>query len=210
MDNFPLRIVKVLMLNPPGVVQAMLGLVRLFVKKKIMDRLEIVQRDDITNFIDEDQLWTEFGGSCEYSIERLIQDIDDYHNDNPGSSTLRIHTISKKGKKKSKNNEVEVVEENGAHEENTNHLSPSRKIPKKKTPKPQPETIPISTSPLPEGINPEDIPEEVLLQLQNAPQDNFVEESDEETNSFIEKIDKSSDSNISNGSNRKVKRSGDS
>jgi len=62
MDNFPLRIKKVLILNPPPIIQAILSCIRIFLKKKIMDRMEIVKQEDILNFVDEDQLWTEVGG----------------------------------------------------------------------------------------------------------------------------------------------------
>jgi len=96
MDNFPLRIKKVLILNPPPIIQAVLSCVRIFIKKKIMDRMEVVQTEDILNFIDEDQLWTGVGGKCEYTIDDYIQSIDDYD----PSSKIRLHTITKKDKKK--------------------------------------------------------------------------------------------------------------
>jgi len=96
MDNFPLRIKKVLILNPPPIIQAILSCVRIFLKKKIMDRMETVRMEDILNYVDEDQLWTGVGGNCEYTIDDLIQSIDDYD----PTSKIRLHTITKKDKKK--------------------------------------------------------------------------------------------------------------
>jgi len=67
-----------------------------------MDRMEVVKTEDILNFVDEDQLWTEVGGKCNYTIDNLIQSID---NSDP-SSKIRLHSITKKIRKKSQNQAI--------------------------------------------------------------------------------------------------------
>jgi len=100
MDNFPLRIQKVILLNPPSIVPALISCFRIFIKKKIMDRIEISTVEDLENFIDKDNLWQDFGGNVEYTVQDLIDSITSY---NP-SKKLRVRSVSKKGdtKKNSK------------------------------------------------------------------------------------------------------------
>jgi len=98
MDNFPLRIAKVLILNPPSIINAVISCARIFVKKKIMDRISICQKDQILDHIDADQLWSEFGGNVEYSMDDLIETITERMSENP----LRLHTITKNKNKKNK------------------------------------------------------------------------------------------------------------
>jgi hypothetical protein len=95
MDNFPLRIQKVLLINPPSIIQAIMGIVRVFIKKKIMDRIQIIQQEDLTNYIDADSLWSEFGGNVDFTVEDLVHAIDDHSSYHP-----RLHTITKNKKKK--------------------------------------------------------------------------------------------------------------
>jgi len=91
MDNFPLRIAKVLIINPPGIINAVMGCAKIFVKKKIMDRIQIIQKDQILDYIDPSQLWNEFGGDVEYTVDNLIDAITQRLDESP----LRLHTITK-------------------------------------------------------------------------------------------------------------------
>jgi len=92
MDNFPLRIQKVLLIHPPPIVPALLSCFRIFMKKKLMDRIEVINPEELPNFIDKDQLWSEFGGNCDYNPQLLIESVNDF---NP-TQKLRLRSISKK------------------------------------------------------------------------------------------------------------------
>jgi len=119
MDNFPMRIQKVFLLNPPSIINAVIGCARVFVKKKIMDRIQIIQKDQLLDHIDADQLWSEFGGDVEYSIPIMVESINERLKESP----LRLHTITKnKNKKKKgikesgktdKTDQIEIKEEEG-------------------------------------------------------------------------------------------------
>jgi len=76
MDNFPMKISQVLVLNPPGIFKPLLAGSRLFVKKKIMDRIQIVEPEDLLNFISSDQLSADFGGDLQFTIETYIDWVD--------------------------------------------------------------------------------------------------------------------------------------
>jgi hypothetical protein len=192
MDNFPLRISKVLIINPPGIMTAVMSCAKIFVKKKIMDRIQIVQKEQILDHIDADQLWTEFGGDVEYTVDNLIDTITQRLEESP----LRLHTITKNNKKlkkskKTKEKEYEIDHNNEDIDED--HLKKPKKTSKRKK----------STENNLDGINTTDIPPEVLEQLKNNP-DQTSDNSDEETNSFLEKIvDKSEEESIRNSNNTK-------
>jgi len=97
MDNFPLKIKKILLINPPSILSTLLSVVRLFMKKKLLDRVEVIRREDLSNYIEEDQLWSEMeGGKCEYHAEDLIESIGDWS----PTKKIRTYNIVKKDKKK--------------------------------------------------------------------------------------------------------------
>jgi len=64
-----------------------------------MDRIQIIQKEQLLDYIDADQLWEDAGGSVEYSVDNLIDDITDRIKESP----LRLHTITKNKKKKIRN-----------------------------------------------------------------------------------------------------------
>jgi len=57
-----------------------------------MDRIQIARQEQILEYIDADQLWSEFGGNVEYSMDNLTDAITERMSENP----LRLHTITKK------------------------------------------------------------------------------------------------------------------
>jgi len=91
MDNFPMRIQKVFILHPPSIINAVIACARVFVKKKIMDRIQIVTKEQLLDHIDADQLWSELGGTVDYSIEQMIESISERLKESP----LRLHTRHK-------------------------------------------------------------------------------------------------------------------
>jgi hypothetical protein len=105
-DNFPMRIQKVLLINPPSIINTVISCMKIFMKKKIMDRIEIIDRNDVVNFIDEENLWEDFGGKCEFSVKQLIKSLDDHD----PTSKIRLRSIAKRGKKKPSKTEKPKVE----------------------------------------------------------------------------------------------------
>jgi len=60
-----------------------------------MDRIQTVTQEEILDHIDEDNLWSEFGGNCEYSVDDLIEGITQRLEESP----IKMHTITKNKKK---------------------------------------------------------------------------------------------------------------
>jgi len=69
LDNFPMRTCKIMILNPPWILNAFLGGLRLVIKKKVMDRVYVVDKpEDLLDHIDKDSLLQEYGGELEYTV----------------------------------------------------------------------------------------------------------------------------------------------
>src|SRR5690606_27617074 len=61
-DTFPIPFKKIIVLNAPLAFKTLVLIVRVFTKKKIMDRLALMETKDLTDLIDEDMLADEYGG----------------------------------------------------------------------------------------------------------------------------------------------------
>jgi len=163
MDNFPLRIHKVLLINPPSIIGAIIGCIRVFVKKKIMDRIQTISSfNELLNFIDEDNLWNEFGGNCQYTIPELLEDITNRLNEKP----LKIPTLTK-------NKKPTGMRLSARGTSNSNHEVDS---PKKSTKRKIKKNVEI------DGVNMDDIPPEVLSELQEGNDEPDI--SDDESNNL--------------------------
>jgi hypothetical protein len=69
LDNFPMRTCKIMILHPPWILNAFLGGLRLVIKKKVMDRVYVVDKpEDLLEHVERDSLLKEYGGELEYSI----------------------------------------------------------------------------------------------------------------------------------------------
>jgi hypothetical protein len=68
-DTFPMRWGMMVLMNPPFIIKAILGLMRVFLKKKIMNRIRILSKESLTDFIDRKFIPREFGGDFEWPIE---------------------------------------------------------------------------------------------------------------------------------------------
>jgi len=64
-NNFPMRIQSILVVDPPArwFLRLLLKLAKTFMKAKIVSRVQILQREEVAEYIDADQLITEFGGN---------------------------------------------------------------------------------------------------------------------------------------------------
>jgi len=75
-NNFPQRIKGIYIVNPGFVVKGLMAIARLFLKKKILDRVRLINKpEDLLNLVDKDQLITYFGGTLEFSFEDMINSI---------------------------------------------------------------------------------------------------------------------------------------
>jgi len=73
MDTFPMKVKHVLVVNAPGIFKSLLAAARLFVKKKVTDRIQLLDSmSDLKKYIDEDTLPVEFGGKCKYRMEDYL------------------------------------------------------------------------------------------------------------------------------------------
>jgi len=69
LDNFPMRTCKIMIINPPWILNAFLGGLRLVIKKKVMDRVYVVEKpEDLLDHIDAESLLREYGGELDYAI----------------------------------------------------------------------------------------------------------------------------------------------
>jgi len=65
-DALSFRLKKVYILNAPWYFSWILACVRPFLKKKLADRIANVDLDQLKEIIDEDMLWSEFGGNFQF------------------------------------------------------------------------------------------------------------------------------------------------
>jgi len=70
-DHFPMRIRKILVVNPTYMIKILLGFARLFLKKKIMERVALIEQRDLMNIVDPDQLISHYGGTLKFEFGDL-------------------------------------------------------------------------------------------------------------------------------------------
>jgi len=69
LDNFPMRTCKILIINPPWILNAFLSGMSLFIKKKVMERIYVLEKpEDLLVHIDKESLLKEYGGDVDYDI----------------------------------------------------------------------------------------------------------------------------------------------
>jgi len=78
-DNFPARLHQSIQLNSPYILKMMIGLLRPFVKKKMLDKFFIGSQGDILSFVDKDQLWENYGGNLKYDHPQWVDEVKGYH-----------------------------------------------------------------------------------------------------------------------------------
>lgn len=61
-DRFPMRIKLIIVVDPPTIVRIMIAFARLFVKAKIIQRVKLLKKAELAEYVDHDQLSDEFGG----------------------------------------------------------------------------------------------------------------------------------------------------
>jgi len=58
-----------------------------------MDRISIVDKDKILDYVDSDNLWSHFGGNLDYSIDDYIDFIDNAHENH---DPIELKSLKKK------------------------------------------------------------------------------------------------------------------
>jgi len=70
-DTFPMRLKKILILNPPAIFGAIMKICKTFMKSKMLDRMEVVDKaKDLKKWATEEHLPTQFGGTLEFTPEQ--------------------------------------------------------------------------------------------------------------------------------------------
>jgi len=72
-NHFPIRIAGILILNPGAIIKVLLKIAKLFVKKKILQRVSTITLNDLDKYIEKSQLLDLFGGSVHYDFEEFAR-----------------------------------------------------------------------------------------------------------------------------------------
>jgi len=76
-NTFPFLIKHIYVCDAGFIVKALVKIARLFVKKKIIDRVQILPtRDAVRQFVEDDQLITEFGGSIKWNLVEELKQLE--------------------------------------------------------------------------------------------------------------------------------------
>jgi len=70
-DKFPILVRKILVVNPPGIFNAIRRIMSTIMKNKLIDRMEIISSKDIVKYIETDNLITEYGGNVKFTQQEL-------------------------------------------------------------------------------------------------------------------------------------------
>jgi CRAL/TRIO domain len=75
-DTFPMRWARFAMLKPGMILRAMMQIMRLFIKKKLMNRMKVCKsKEDVFNFVDRENVPQAFGGDLEYTESDYLRDL---------------------------------------------------------------------------------------------------------------------------------------
>jgi len=139
-DNFPLRMKQMYLLNPPSFLKVLLKIAKLFMKKKMMDRIRVATLEDVREIVPENELCVQFGGSYKYEIGQYLKIMEEfsavYEKDELEARRKRIESGEQKvevenkkktkkkktKKKKSKKKDAETIYTN-AKDDNTEEES---------------------------------------------------------------------------------------
>jgi len=78
-DHFPMRLKAMFMLNTPAVMKAIMVVLKPFMQKKVRKRMiSLSTTDTLLEYIEADQLATEFGGTLEYDIDQHRATVEEF------------------------------------------------------------------------------------------------------------------------------------
>jgi len=73
-NNFPLLIRSILVVDAGFIIKILLKIAKFFVKKKVIARVRILEkREQLLEYIDSNQLITEFGGTLEFDFDEYVK-----------------------------------------------------------------------------------------------------------------------------------------
>jgi hypothetical protein len=72
-DTFPMRVKRVLVVNPPVIFEALMKIVKTFMKAKLLDRFSIVPMKDVQKHVSKEALPEKFGGASTLSAAECIK-----------------------------------------------------------------------------------------------------------------------------------------
>eukprot|EP01116_Phalansterium_solitarium_P006612 TRINITY_DN18938_c0_g1_i1.p1 TRINITY_DN18938_c0_g1~~TRINITY_DN18938_c0_g1_i1.p1 ORF type:complete len:291 (+),score=112.51 TRINITY_DN18938_c0_g1_i1:88-960(+) len=67
-DHFPLRIKLIVVVDPPGIVRALMAIARIFLKKKLIERVRLCKTEELAEIVDPEQLSHDFGGKAVWQL----------------------------------------------------------------------------------------------------------------------------------------------
>jgi len=94
LDNFPMRTCKILIINPPWILNPFLSGMSLFIKKKVMERIYVLEKpEELLVHIEKDYLLKEYGGEVDYTVKDwfnflIEQDSKSQKKDSSSSSSV--------------------------------------------------------------------------------------------------------------------------
>jgi len=108
-DTFPILLKKILLINPPTILKAIIAICKVFMKKKIMDRIAAIELDDLKDIIDVDMLPKQFGGNMEFDPDTQLRSLREWNVDYrlsrpPKKATLATTALTTAAEKKAKKN----------------------------------------------------------------------------------------------------------
>jgi len=77
-ETFPVLVRKLVALNPPVIFSAVHKVFSTLIKRKILDRLEVMQTKDLGKLIEPDQLLAEFGGNVNYTSQDWVKNLREW------------------------------------------------------------------------------------------------------------------------------------
>jgi len=78
-DTFPLRVKRILVLNPPMIFGAIIKICKTFMKVKMLERLEVVEKQkDLKKWVDDDKLPTFFSGTSTFDHAQWVKKLREF------------------------------------------------------------------------------------------------------------------------------------
>jgi hypothetical protein len=78
LERFPLLMRKMLVINPPTIINAMFKIMSTWTKNKILQRIESVSRKDIVKYVPADQCPEEFGGKAKFTSKDWLKNLEEW------------------------------------------------------------------------------------------------------------------------------------
>jgi len=121
-NNFPMRLKEIYLLHPPSFLKAILKICKLFMKKKLLDRVKVVTLEDVRDRIPEDELCVQFGGTYKCEVGEYVKIVEEfsasYEKDELEARRKRIESGEQKVDSKKKEIQEKEIQEKERHRDN--------------------------------------------------------------------------------------------